>query len=187
MSEIKVSAFEKAVVAVNPDYGMPTLKAVAAAMDIPYPRLHAVSKQPEEGMVYDRNAFNWFAISRFLTRRLDAENGFASLEQIAEKAIELDAEIKAMDGRRTLATGAKTITLSDGTQSPARKFNFEIGDTTTIKKDESGKVYEVVYLTVSHVVLKVVGGEELYCMSNNTANWRLTPPVKANAEAADEQ
>lgn len=179
MSEVKMSAFEKAVEAVNSEYGMPTLKAVAAAMDIPYPRLHAVSKQPEEGMVYDRNAFNWFAISRFLTRRLDAENGFASLEQIAEKAIELDAEIKAQDGRRTVAAGKQVITLADGTQIPARKYDFQLGDTTTIKKDESGKVYEVVYLTVSHVVLKVVGGEELYCMSNNTANWRLTPPQKA--------
>lgn len=179
MDEIKVSAFERAVVAVNPQYGMPTLKAVAAAMDIPYPRLHAVSKQPEEGVVYDRNAFNWFAISRFLQRRLDPENGFATLEQIAEKAIELDGEIKAQDGRRTLSAGNKTITLGDGTQIPARKIDFQLGDKTTIKKDESGKVYEVVYMTVSHIVLKVVGGEELYCMSNNTANWRLNKPVVA--------
>ena len=73
MNETKISAFEQAVHAVNPEAEMPTLKAVAAAMDIPYPRLSAVSKQPEEGMVYDRNAFNWFAISRFLTRRLDPE------------------------------------------------------------------------------------------------------------------
>ena len=179
MSEVKISAFEKAVEAVNPEYGMPTLKAVAAAMDIPYPRMHAVSKQPEEGMVYDRNAFNWYAISRFLTRRLDAENGFASLEEITAKAIELDAEIKSQDGRRAASVGKRTVTLSDGTQIAARKYDFKVGDTTTIKKDESGKVYEVVYLTVSHIVLKVVGSEELYCMSNNTANWRLTAPKAA--------
>ena len=183
MNETKISAFEQAVHAVNPEAEMPTLKAVAAAMDIPYPRLSAVSKQPEEGMVYDRNAFNWFAISRFLTRRLDPETGFATLEEIAARALELNDEFKAADGRRTAAVGKQTITLEDGTQIPARKYNFEIGDTTTIKKDESGKVYEVVYLTVSHVVLKVVGGEALYRVSNNTANWRLTPPAKAKTEA----
>lgn len=178
MNETKISAFETAVHAVNPDAEMPTLKAIAAAMDIPYPRLNAVSKQPEEGMVYSRNTFNWFAVSRFLSRRLDPEAGFATLEEVAARALELNEEFKLQDNRRSATVGKQTITLADGTQVPARKYDFELGDSTTIKKDESGKVYEVVYLTVSHVVLKVVGGEELYCVSNNTANWRLTAPVK---------
>lgn len=184
----KKSAIELIADQLNPEGGMPTLKALAIALDIPYPRLRAVSKQPEEGMVYDAHAFNYFAISRFITRRLDPENGFASLDEVVTKAIEIDAELKEQDGRRVASVGKKTITLADGTQIPARRYEFRIGDHTTIKKDDSSKVYEVVYLTVSHVVLRVVGSEELYCMSNNTANWRLTAPVRppVDGEAAAE-
>lgn len=183
--EKKKSVIEQIAEQLAPETGMPTLKAFAVALDIPYPRLRAVSKQPEEGMVYDAHAFNYYAISRFITRRLDPENGFASLEEVVSKAIEIDKELKEQDGRRAPSIGKKIITLSDGTQIPARRYNFELGDKTTIKKDESGKVYEVVYITISHIVLRVVGSEELYCMSNNTANWRLTPPIREPEPAED--
>ncbi len=155
----------------------PTLKAIALALNVPYPRLHGVAKQPQEGVVYDRNVFNWDAIDRFITRRLDAEKGFATVEEVIAKALEIDEQLKIEDGRRGLAKAK--ITLADGSEIIGRKYELAVGDSIILKKDEKKVPHKIVYTTVSHIVVQPEGGELLISMSNNTSNWKIAEVVKA--------
>ena len=83
----------------------PSLKAYAGVFDLNPVRLYSVAKQPKEGVVYDAKVFNWDAIERFINRRLDADKGLATLEDVVDKAIEIDAQLKENDGRRRTAGG----------------------------------------------------------------------------------
>ena len=85
--------------------GTPTLKAIAAVFDVPTQRIYSVAKQPKEGEVYDAKVFNWDAIERFITRRLDAEKGLATIEDVIDAALVKDEELKAQDGRRSANRG----------------------------------------------------------------------------------
>ena len=85
--------------------GMPTLKAIAAVFDLNPVRLYSVAKQPKEGVVYDAKVYNWDAIERFITRRLDADQGLATLEDVIAAALAKDEELKANDGRRSSNRG----------------------------------------------------------------------------------
>ena len=80
--------------------GTPTLKAIAAVFELPAARLYTVAKQPKEGEVYDAKVYNWDAIERFITRRLGQEGKPATLEEVIEKALEIDVQLKEADGRR---------------------------------------------------------------------------------------
>lgn len=155
---------------------MPTIKAFAAAMDVPYQRLRSVSKQPEPNQVYDPAAFNYAAIERFITRRLnpDDENCYSNLEEVIERAVELDKEFAYHDGKRR-ASGANVITLANGETVAARRHEFNVGDFTKYKKGD-GKLFEVVYTTETNVILKDKDGPECYCLSNSTVNGKLVPP-----------
>ena len=44
--------------------GQPTLKAIAAVLEVPAQRLYTVAKQPKEGEVYDAKVYNWGAVER---------------------------------------------------------------------------------------------------------------------------
>ena len=141
--------------------GMPTLKAIAAVFDLNPVRLYSVAKQPKEGVVYDAKVYNWDAIERFITRRLDADQGLATLEDVIDAALIKDEELKASDGRRSSNRGEGSAWNAkievDGQMIAKRRFaNFEKenGCLVTLKKD--AEVYAIVLQTASHTVLRPV-------------------------------
>lgn len=163
----------------------PTLKAIAAALDVPATRVYAVSKQPKEGEIYDRNQFNMDAVERFILRRLDEGE---SMYEFVLRVIEKDKELQTQDGRRRRAgTGENsaknmiTITEPDGTTKlmPARKFtDLKVGDKVMLKKEEFLTVYTIVYMSDTHLILQINDGPELKAMSNWTVNYLLIPPAR---------
>ena len=109
--------------------GTPTLKAIAAVFGIPTQRIYSVAKQPKDGEVYDAKVYNWDAITRFIERRLDADKGLATLEDVIDAALLKDEEMKQSDGRRTAnrSTGVKQKIEVDGQLVAVRKYtNFEM-------------------------------------------------------------
>lgn len=169
--------------------GMPTLKAIAAVFELNPVRLYSVAKQPKEGVVYDAKVYNWDAIERFINRRLDADKGLATLEDVIDAALVKDEELKAQDGRRSSnrgegsAYGAKIEV--DGQMIAKRRFaNFEMenGCLVTLKKD--AEVYAIVLQTASHTVLRPVNsmdptdfkGNDVKVISNGMLNFKGTGP-----------
>lgn len=143
--------------------GTPTLKAIAHVFGLPPVRLYSVAKQPKEGEIYDAKVYNWDAIERFVTRRLDPDTEIATLEDVITKALELDEQFHLQDGRRSAnreGGGIKTIEV-DGKIIQARKFSsfeMENGLFVCLKKDPN--VYKMVLQTLSHTVLVPVKNAE---------------------------
>lgn len=174
--------------------GMPTLKAIAGVFDLQAVRLYTVAKQPKEGVVYDAKVYNWDAIEKFIERRLDAEKGLATLEDVIAKALEIDEELKAQDGRRKESAGSAHKVEVDGKMVAERKYeNFEqsAGQFVALKKDP--KVYAIVLQTLSHTVLRAVKSDapgpdfdfdsnEVTVISNGMLNMKGVGP--ANLEQA---
>lgn len=162
--------------------GTPTLKALALVFGLPAIRLYTVAKQPKPGEVYDAHVYNWDAIERFVTRRLPLEDGPQTIEEVIQKALKIDEELKTQDGRRTTTTASgKKITV-DGKEVPERKypnFNIEARQPIVLKKDPM--VYGIIYQTLSHTVLRPVNRDDQYCsdevkvVSNIMMNFRGTP------------
>ena len=176
------------------ELGTPTLKAYAGVFDLNPVRLYSVAKQPKEGVVYDAKVYNWDAIERFITRRLDAEKGLATLEDVVRAALEVDEQLKQADGRRGhnrgegAAYGAKIEV--DGKMIAKRRFaNFEMenGQLITLKKDP--EVYVIVLQTASHTVLRPVNstdktdfkGNDVKVISNGMLNFKGTGPSALEA------
>ena len=166
--------------------GTPTLKAIAAVFDIPSQRIYSVAKQPKEGEVYDAKVYNWDAIERFITRRLDADKGLATVEDVIEAAMEKDAEFKESDGRRSANRGQSTKQMIevDGKMVPVRKYkNFEMdsGKFVCLRKDAN--VYGIVMQTLTHTVLRPVNedgtfaSETVKVISNSMLNMRGAGPA----------
>lgn len=166
--------------------GTPTLKAIAHVFGLPPVRLYSVAKQPKEGEIYDAKVYNWDAIERFVTRRLDPDTEIATLEDVVTKALELDEQFHLQDGRRSSNRGGsavKTIEV-DGKIIQTRKFsNFEMenGMLVCLKKDPH--VYKMVLQTLSHTVLvpvKNVEGEiasqDVKVISNTMLNHKGVGP-----------
>ena len=174
--------------------GQPSLKAIAAVFDLNPVRLYSVAKQPKEGVVYDAKVYNWDAIERFITRRLDADKGLATLEDVIAAAMVKDDELKAQDGRRSSNRGegssyGQKIEV-DGKMVAKRRFaNFEMenGCLVTLKKD--AEVYAIVLQTESHTVLRPVlcaekneageyyfKGNDIKVISNGMLNFKGTGP-----------
>ena len=144
--------------------GTPTLKAIAHVFGLPPVRLYSVAKQPKEGEIYDAKVYNWDAIERFVTRRLDPDTEIATLEDVVAKALELDEQFHLQDGRRSANRGSSIKTIEvDGKIIQGRKFSsfeMENGMFVCLKKDP--RVYKMVLQTLSHTVLvpvKNVKGE----------------------------
>ena len=173
--------------------GQPTLKAIAAVFDLNPVRLYSVAKQPKEGVVYDAKVYNWDAIERFITRRLDADQGLATLGDVIEAALKKDEELKANDGRRSSNRGEGSAWNAkvevDGQMVAKRRFaNFEMenGCLVTLKKD--AEVYAIVLQTASHTVLRPVicaekingeyafKGNDIKVISNGMLNMKGTGP-----------
>ena len=175
------------------ELGTPSLKAFAGVFDLNPVRFYSVAKQPKEGVVYDAKVFNWDAIERFITRRLDADRGLATLEDVVRAALVKDEELKANDGRRTTrgeGTGYGEKIEVDGKMIAKRRFaNFEMenGQLVTLKKD--AEVYAIVLQTASHTVLRPVNsadptdfkGNDVKVISNGMLNFKGTGPSALEA------
>ena len=179
--------------------GMPTLKAIAAVFDLNPVRLYSVAKQPKEGVVYDAKVYNWDAIERFIMRRLDPDQGLATLEDVIDAALIKDEELKASDGRRSSNRGEGSAWNAkievDGQMIAKRRFaNFEKenGCLVTLKKD--AEVYAIVLQTASHTVLRPVicaekneageyffKGNDIKVISNGMLNFKGTGPSALEA------
>ena len=175
--------------------GTPTLKAIAKVFDLNPVRLYSVAKQPKEGEVYDAHVYNWDAIERFIKRRLDPDKGLETLEDVIQKALEIDAELKLQDGRRTSnrgeggGYGAKVEV--DGKMVAKRRFEsyeMENGQYICLKKDP--EVYKIVMQTASHTVIRPVEadgefkGNDIKVISNFMLNMRGIGPSALQAEVA---
>lgn len=178
--------------------GQPSLKAIAAVFDLNPVRLYSVAKQPKEGVVYDAKVYNWDAIERFVTRRLDADKGLATIEDVIAAALVKDEELKASDGRRSSNRGEGSAWNAkievDGQMIAKRRFaNFEMenGCLVTLKKD--AEVYAIVLQTASHTVLRPVicaekidgeyafKGNDIKVISNGMLNMKGTGPSALEA------
>lgn len=165
--------------------GTPTLKAIAAVFDIPAQRIYSVAKQPKEGEVYDAKVYNWDAITRFITRRLDPDKGLATLEDVIDAALVKDAEFKEGDGRRTANRGQginQKITV-DGREVAVRKYkNFEMEMDKPICLRKDANVYKIVMQTLTHTVLRPINedgsfaSEMVKVISNSMLNMKGTGP-----------
>lgn len=166
--------------------GTPTLKAIAAVFEIPAQRLYSVAKQPKEGEVYDAKVYNWDAIERFITRRLDADKGLGTIEAVVEAALKKDEEFKETDGRRAVNRGVginQKITV-EGKEVAVRKYkNFEMeeGKPVCLRKDPA--VYGIVMQTLTHTVLRPINedgsfaSETVKVISNSMLNMKGAGPA----------
>lgn len=169
------------LVEIMENVGTPTLKAIAKVFDIPATRLYSVAKQPKEGEVYDKNAYNWDAVERFIVRRLEPDTELDTVEAVIAKAVEITAELKLTDGRRSTGSKVAKITV-DGREIPARKYEaYEgVGALVKLKKDEN--TYKVVYQTESHTAMVAVDesgelvNQGIKVMSNYMLNLKAVNP-----------
>ena len=166
--------------------GTPTLKAIAEVFGVPAQRIYSVAKQPKEGVVYDAKVYNWDAIERFITRRLDADKGLATLEDVIAAALVIDEELKERDGRRSGnrqgAANIQKITV-DGKEIPVRKYrNFEMDADMYVCLRKDANVYKIVLQTQSHTCLRPVGQDGEFCsdtvkvISNGMLNMKGAGP-----------
>lgn len=179
--------------------GQPTLKAIAAVFDLNPVRLYSVAKQPKEGVVYDAKVYNWDAIERFINRRLDADQGLATLEDVIEAALKKDEELKAADGRRSSNRGEGSAWNAkvevDGQMIAKRRFaNFEQENDCLVTLKKDAEVYAIVLQTASHTVLRPVicaekneagehffKGNDVKVISNGMLNMKGTGPSALQA------
>lgn len=194
MSKNEAVQFTNNIEKIMAELGTPSLKAFAGVFDLNPVRFYSVAKQPKEGVVYDAKVFNWDAIERFITRRLDAEKGLATLEDVVKAALVVEEELKQSDGRRSRNRGegsgyGEKIEV-DGKMVAKRRFaNFEMenGQLVTLKKDP--EVYAIVLQTASHTVLRPVNsadptdfkGNDVKVISNGMLNFKGTGPSALEA------
>ena len=164
--------------------GTVTLKAIAEVLGVPSQRIYSVAKQPQEGVVYDAKVYNWGAIERFVTRRLDPEKGLASIEDVIDAALIVDAELKEKDGRRSANKGSivEKITV-DGKEVPVRKYkNFDMETNVPVCLRKDPNVYKIVLQTLTHTVMRPIGADGEFCsetvkvISNSMLNMRGIGP-----------
>ena len=166
--------------------GTPTLKAIAAVFDIPSQRIYSVAKQPKDGEVYDAKVYNWEAIERFITRRLDADNGLATIEDVIDAALQKDLEFKDADGRRAAnrGQGINQKIEVDGKEVALRKYkNFEMDADKPICLRKDANVYKIVMQTLTHTVLRPIkedgsfASETVKVISNSMLNMKGAGPA----------
>lgn len=166
--------------------GVVTLKAIAAVFGVPANRLYSVAKQPKEGEVYDAHVYNWEAIERFCTRRLDETKGYGTLEELIDLALAKDVEFKENDGRRGRGAGATVeMIVVDGKEIPKRKYDIfeqEANSAIVLRGDEN--VYKIVLQTASHTVLVPiknlegeVASQAVKVVSNSMLNHKGISPA----------
>ena len=178
------------------ELGMPTLKAIAGVFGLNPVRIYSVAKQPKEGVAYDPKVYNWDAIERFINRRLNPDEGLATLEDVIKKALEVDEELKQSDGRHRSRGegGTKEKIEVDGVMVDKRRFaSFEMenGQPVCLKKD--AEVYAIVLQTASHTVLRPINsndltdfkGNDVKVISNFMLNMKGVGPSALQAAVED--
>ena len=172
------------------DKPQPTLKAIAEVFEVPAQRIYSIAKQPVAGMVYDARVYNWDAISRFIEKRIGKEGDkYATVEEVYEAAMAVDEVLANQDKRRGPRAGSSAkvmIDLGDGKSMPARRKEVNVGDLLTFKKDADTAVYEVIYVTETHIALKKSGTSLLTCLSNWTFNQQFAGFATGDVNAAEE-
>lgn len=144
--------------------GTPTLKAIAAVLEVPQQRIYSVAKQPKEGEIYDAKVYNWEAITRFVERRLNAEKGLATLEDVIDAALVKDVEFKANDGRHNRGSGTAGKIEVNGEMVAVRKYkNFEMESDVPVCLKKDSNVYKIVLQTVTHSVLRPIDENGEFC------------------------
>lgn len=168
--------------------GTPSLKAIAGVFNLNPVRLYSVAKQPKEGEVYDAHVYNWDAIERFINRRLDPDQGLATLEDVIQRALEIDVTLKESDGRRRSNRGEAGSSYGakievDGKMVAKRRFgNFEMENDQYICLKKDPEVYKIVMQTASHTVLRPVEesgefkGNDIKVISNFMLNMKGIGP-----------
>ena len=164
--------------------GTPTLKAIAEVFNVPSQRIYSVAKQPKEGEVYDAKVYNWDAIERFITRRLNDE--LPDLDAVIDAALAVDVELKERDGRRSSNRGTPVVQkiTVDGKEIPVRKYkNFEMDEGVYVCLRKDANVYKIVLQTLSHTCLRPVGPDGEFCsetvkvISNSMLNMKGAGPA----------
>lgn len=164
--------------------GTPTLKAIAEVFNVPSQRIYSVAKQPKEGEVYDAKVYNWDAIERFITRRLNDE--LPDLDAVIDAALAVDVELKERDGRRSSNRGTPAVQkiTVDGKEIPVRKYkNFEMDAGVYVCLRKDANVYKIVLQTLSHTCLRPVGPDGEFCsetvkvISNSMLNMKGAGPA----------
>ena len=164
--------------------GTPTLKAIAEVFSVPSQRIYSVAKQPKEGEVYDAKVYNWDAIERFITRRLNDE--LPDLDAVIDAALAVDVELKERDGRRSSNRGTPVVQkiTVDGKEIPVRKYkNFEMDEGVYVCLRKDANVYKIVLQTLSHTCLRPVGPDGEFCsetvkvISNSMLNMKGAGPA----------
>ena len=164
--------------------GTPTLKAIAEVFNVPSQRIYSVAKQPKEGEVYDAKVYNWDAIERFITRRLNDE--LPDLDAVIDAALAVDVELKERDGRRSSNRGTPAVQkiTVDGKEIPVRKYkNFEMDEGVYVCLRKDANVYKIVLQTLSHTCLRPVGPDGEFCsetvkvISNSMLNMKGAGPA----------
>lgn len=164
--------------------GTPTLKAIAEVFNVPSQRIYSVAKQPKEGEVYDAKVYNWDAIERFITRRLN--DVLPDLESVIDAALVVDAELKERDGRRSSNRGTPAVQkiTVDGKEIPVRKYkNFEMSEDVYVCLRKDANVYKIVLQTLSHTCLRAVNQDGEFCsetvkvISNSMLNMKGAGPA----------
>lgn len=162
----------------------PTLKAMAEVLGINPQRIYTVAKQPKEGEIYDARVYNWDAIQKFISKRLDEGQTYADFITLV---IAKDEELKASDRRsgRRVSDADRYVKCSSGLM-PKRKYEIEVGQKILLKKVD--EIFEVVLASDTHVVLAPEGTTEYKVLANWTFNSQVIPPhrfdetLKARAE-----
>ena len=197
MAKTTTPEFTNNIERIMAEKGMPSLKAFAGVFDLNPVRFYSVAKQPKEGVVYDAKVFNWDAIERFITRRLDADKGLATLEDVVDAALKVEEELKQNDGRRRArgeGSGYGEKIEVDGKMIAKRRFaNFEMesGQLITLKGD--AEVYAIVLQTASHTVIRPVNstdptdfkGNDVRVISNGMLNLKGTGPSALEASITE--
>lgn len=165
--------------------GYPTLKAIATVFDLQPVRLYSVAKQPKEGVVYDAKVYNWDAVMRFIERRLGVKGAPETLEAVVDRALEIDVELKANDGRRSTAgsTSKEKIEVDGKLIAPRKYKTFEMSEGQLFILKNDPEVYKAVYQTLSHTVLVPVSdkagtikGNDVKVISNTMLNMKGVGP-----------
>jgi hypothetical protein len=165
--------------------GYPTLKAIATVFDLQPVRLYSVAKQPKEGVVYDAKVYNWDAVMRFIERRLGVKDAPETLEAVVDRALEIDVELKANDGRRSTAgsTSKEKIEVDGKLIAPRKYKTFEMSEGQLFILKNDPEVYKAVYQTLSHTVLVPVSdkagtikGNDVKVISNTMLNMKGVGP-----------
>ena len=164
--------------------GTPTLKAIAEVFNVPSQRIYSVAKQPKEGEVYDAKVYNWDAIERFITRRLNDE--LPDLDAVIDAALAVDVELKERDGRRSSNRGTPVVQkiTVDGKEIPVRKYkNFEMDAGVYVCLRKDANVYAIVMQTLTHTVLRPINqdgsfaSETVKVISNGMLNMKGAGPA----------